>query len=316
MRYKKFGKTDMNMSVLTIGTWALGGSADWGSAVKEDCIAAMHAMMDNGVNSVDTAPGYNYGKSEIIVGEAIKGRRDKMYVTTKTALYSKGDEQYFKDGRYDSVISLCETSLKNLQTDYIDLMLIHWPDNNLNTPIEETMRALEDLKKAGKIRYAGVSNFSVEQIKEALAYGELVANEPQYSMVNRTNEDLMLWCYDNGIANMTYGSLGAGILTGAIRELPKFGEGDMRLVFYDFFVEPKFSKVMSLLKVLDEIAAAHNAPVAQVAVNWNAQKDYVQTALCGVRNVQEANENCKGLEWELTSEEMATIDKAIAEKLA
>ena len=151
--------------------------------------------------------------------------------------------------------------------------------------------------------------------KEAEKYGIISASEPPYSMVNRSEEELMRWCYSQNIANMTYGSLGAGILTGAIRELPKFDENDWRLTFYDFFKEPKFSKVMKLLKVLDEIAAGHNAPVAQVAVNWNAQKDFVQTALCGVRNEHEANENCRGFEWSLSEEEMAVIDKAIEEYL-
>lgn len=131
-------------------------------------------------------------------------------------------------------------------------------------------------------------------------------------MVNRSQEDLLKWVAEKSMANMTYGSLGAGILTGAIREIPNFAPDDMRLTFYDFFKEPKFSKVMDLLKVLDDIAAGHNAPAAQVAINWSTQKDYVTTALCGVRNASEAEENCKGFEWQLSEEEMNTIDSAIS----
>lgn len=312
MRYKQFGNTDMNVSALTVGTWAIGG-ANWGDVDKEDSIRAIHAMLDNGVNMIDTAPAYNFGNSERVVGEAIKGRRDKVYVTTKTAVYNTKEIPFIKDGRKDTVIWLCEESLKNLQTDYIDLMIVHWPDIEHNAPFSETMEALELLKKQGKIRYFGVSNFDQAQIEEIRQYGDISALQPPYSMVNRTQEELMKWTAANGIANMTYGSLGAGILTGAIRELPDFAPDDMRLTFYDFFKEPKFSKVMELLKVMDEIAAGHNAPVAQVAVNWNSQKDFVNTSLCGVRNAAEAIENCQGFEWSLSDEEIRTLDSKIDE---
>lgn len=314
MRYKQFGNTDLNVSALTVGTWAIGG-ANWGAVNKQDSIKAIHAMLDNGVNSIDTAPGYNFGESERVVGEALKGRRDKVYITTKTAVYNDEKEGFIKDGRKQTVFRLCEESLVNLQTDYIDLMVIYWPDVNYNTPIEETMDALNELKKAGKIRYIGVSNFDKEQIEEASKYGVISAFQPPYSMVDRSQEELMKWTCANGIANMTYGSLGAGILTGAIRELPDFAPDDMRFVFYDFFKEPKFSKVMQLLKVLDEIAANHNAPVAQVAVDWNSQKEFVHTSLCGVRNEKEAVENCRGFEWSLSPEEMQIIDNAIIQYL-
>jgi aryl-alcohol dehydrogenase-like predicted oxidoreductase len=310
MKYKQFGNTDMNVSALTVGTWAIGG-ANWGDVNKQDSIKAIRTMLDCGVNSIDTAPGYNFGESERIVGEAIKGRRDNVYITTKTGVYNDKKEGFVKDCRKETVLRLCDESLKNLQTDYIDLMIIHWPDINYNTPFSETMYALNSLKKAGKIRYIGVSNFDKEQITEVRKFGDVVAIQPPYSMVNRSQEELMKWTSANGMANMTYGSLGAGILTGAIRELPNLAPDDMRFVFYDFFKEPKFSKVMQLLKVLDIVAAERNATVAQVAVHWNSQKDFVNTSLCGVRNAEEAIENCKGFEWNLSDEEMKMIDKAI-----
>lgn len=314
MRYKKFGSTGVDVSALTIGTWAIGG-ANWGDVNKKDSIDAIHAMLDCGVNSIDTAPAYNFGESERVVGEALVGRRDKVFITTKTAVYNTKEQPFVKDGRRESVLRLCDESLKNLRTDYIDLMIIHWPDIEHNAPFAETMGALEDLKKAGKIRFIGVSNFDQKQIEEVRKYGDVVALQPPYSMVNRSAEELMKWTASQGMANMCYGSLGAGILTGAIRKLPNFAPDDMRLVFYDFFKEPRFSQVMKLLTVLDEIAKAHNAPVAQVTVNWNAQKDFVSTALSGVRNAEEAIENCRGFEWSLSDEEMAMIDKAIEEYL-
>lgn len=310
MRYKPFGSTGVEVSALSVGTWAIGG-ANWGAVDKSESIKAIHAMLDNGVNSIDTAPAYNFGESERVVGEALQGRRDKVFLTTKTAVYNTREQPFVKDGRRESVLRLCDESLKNLRTDYIDLMVIHWPDIEHNAPFEETMGALQELKQVGKIRFVGVSNFDQSQIEEARRYGSVDAFQPPYSMVNRTAEELMKWTAGLGMANMTYGSLGAGILTGAIRTLPNFAPDDMRLVFYDFFQEPKFSRIMELLKVLDEVAAAHNAPVAQVAVNWNAQKDFVSTSLCGVRSAQEANENCSGFLWSLTPDEMDMIDKAI-----
>lgn len=314
MRYKEFGSTGIKVSALAVGTWAIGG-ANWGDVNKADSIKAIHAMLDNGVNLIDTAPSYNFGESERVVGEAIKDRREKVFLTTKTGVYNTKEVPFVKDARRETVLRLCDESLKNLQTDYIDLLLIHWPDIEHNAPFEETMGAFDELKKAGKIRYVGLSNFDQAQIEDIRQYGEIVALQPPYSMVNRSQENLMKWVAANGMANMTYGSLGAGILTGAIRKLPNFAPDDMRLSFYDFFKEPKFSKVMQLLEVLDEIAAGHNAPVAQVAINWSTQKDYVTTALCGVRNVNEANENCAGFTWELTEEEIQTIDDAIARYL-
>lgn len=314
MRYRKFGNTEMNVSELAVGTWAIGG-ANWGAVDKKDSIDAIHAMLDHGVNMIDTAPAYNFGESERIVGEAIKGRRDKLYVVTKTAVYNSKEQPFVKDGRKECVLRLCEESLRNLGTDSIDLMIIHWPDIEHNAPLEETMGALALLKSQGKIRHIGVSNFDKGLIEEAKQYGEVCALQPQFSMVNRANEELMTWAHSNGIANMTYGSLGAGILTGAIRELPAFAPDDMRLNFYDFFQEPKFSKVMELLKVLDLIAAAHHATVAQVAINWNAQKDFVNTSLCGVRNRREAIENCGGFDWRLMDEEVRMIDDALVKQL-
>ena len=187
MRYKQFGATDMNVSALTVGTWAIGG-ANWGEVNKSDSIRAIHAMLDCGVNSIDTAPGYNFGESERVVGEALEGRRDKIYITTKTGVYNDEKEGFVKDARKETVFRLCEESLRNLRTDYIDLMVIHWPDIQHNTPFEETMEALNTLKRQGKIRYIGVSNFEQEQIEEIRKYGQIDAFQPPYSMVNRSQE--------------------------------------------------------------------------------------------------------------------------------
>lgn len=311
MRYKQFRNAGVSVSALAVGTWAIGGQK-YGQVNREDSIRAIRTMIDHGVNLVDTAPCYGNGASEKIVGEALKGiPRDKILISTKfgliTDVYS-GD--YVKHASYKSVMREVESSLMNLETDYLDFYYVHWPD--VLTPIDETMAALNTLKKQGKIRFIGVSNFSCEQIEAAEQYAQIDVQQPPYSMVNQKFTDLMKWGCEKGIDSMTYGSLGSGILTGAIRTLPEFEPGDMRLTFYDFFAEPVFSKIMEFLKTMDEIAAAHGVPVAQVALNWSTQKDFVGTALCGVRNEREALENCSAFEWSLSEDEITALDQELA----
>ncbi|MBU9726148.1 aldo/keto reductase [Diplocloster modestus] len=312
MRYKRFGKTGLDVSVLTTGTWAIGG-AHWGEVNEVDSIEAIREMTAQGVNLIDTAPGYNAGHSERVVGEAVRSVRDKVYLTTKTAVYTGHDGSYIKDGRAANILRQCDESLKNLGTDYIDIYLIHWPDPKVE--IGESMGAMVKLLDQGKIRHIGVSNFSESQIREAEKYGPVEVIQPPFSMVNRVETDLMRWCARREIGIMTYGSLGAGILTGAIRSMPDFPPEDTRRTFYPYFEEPMFTQIMELLKTLDKAAANHHAPVAQAALNWSIQKDYVHTAIVGVRNEKEAAENCRGMDWELSQEEMAMIDAAIADNL-
>ncbi len=307
MRFKKLGKTDMNVSVITVGTWAIGGSG-WGNVERNTSVAAIRAMIAEGVNSIDTAAVYGDGYSEEIVGEAVKGMRNNLYITTKVAL-AKGVTSIGKVK--DFVTTQCELSLKRLRTDYIDLYLVHWPFDVF--PAQETMHVLNILKEQGKIRNIGVSNFNEQQIQEFEKYGNICALQPPFSLVNQKYEKLMKFAKDRDMGVMTYGSLGAGILSGATRKLPSFDPEDMRLIFYDFFEEPKFSSVMELLKTLDGIGEKHNVPVVQVAINWSIQNPLVDTALLGVSNPQHAKENCAATTWELSNTEISEINQAYAD---
>lgn len=312
MRYKEFKNAGVQVSQLAVGTWATGGQ-NYGKVDRHQAIDAILRMVENGVNLIDTAPCYGNGSAEKIVGEALKKiPREKILISTKFGLtpdiYTRG---YKKDASYKNAMREIQSSLMNLDTEYIDFYFIHWPD--VNTPIGETMAALQEMKRRGYIRYIGVSNFTREQIEEAEQYGKIDVQQPLYSMIDRDFEELMAWGYEKGIDSMTYGSMGAGILSGKIRETPDFDKDDLRLTFYDTYKEPKFSKVMKLLKIMDEIAYGHNVPVGQVALNWSTQKTFVGTALVGVRSIEHADENCRTFDWMLTQEEIDLLDKTIEE---
>lgn len=309
MRYKHVGNAGIDISALAVGTWAIGGQ-QWGDVNEKDSIDAIRAMIDGGVDLVDTAPIYGNGHSEEVVGKALEnGYREKVFLATKFSISNDENGAVINNGSYENAIWECEQSLKRLNTDHIDIYIMHWPDPA--TPVEVTMKALADLKKSGKIRFIGVSNFDRNLIEEAQKVVRIDFLQPPYSMVEESQKELLAWCETQGIGTMTYGSLGAGILTGAIRELPDWDENDFRYTFYDYFKNPKFSKIMELLKVMDKIAQVRNKPLAQIAINWSTQKSYVSTAICGVRDPQQAYENCATFDWELTGEEMELIDSEI-----
>lgn len=318
MRYKKIAGTDIEVSVLGAGTWGIAGDG-YGESNDKDSILALRALLDNGVNLIDTAPSYGVGHSEEVVGQAIKGYdRSKVLLVSKfgvgdtTLRFKNGGSMPCHDGTKENCVYEFEQSLKRLDTDYIDVYLHHNIDPD--TPVEVAGEAMADLKAQGKVRFVGVSNYPVEMMERINKVVKLDFIQPPYSMVDERSKDRLVWAEEHGISCITYGSLGSGILTGAFRTLPTFPRSDPRgRGFYDFWQEPKFSACMKLLSFLDEIAAAHNVPVAQVAINWSAQKSYVTSSLCGVRNEEEARVNCAAYDWSLTEEEMAAIEVKLSE---
>jgi aryl-alcohol dehydrogenase-like predicted oxidoreductase len=266
-------------------------------------------MLELGINLIDTAPVYGSGSAEEVTGEVLKGIRDKVILSTKCGIKLDGPPGARRVATREEIHRGCEASLKRLGTDYIDVVFVHWPDPN--TPLEETMSALNTLKAEGKIRYIGLSNFTVPLLEEAHKHTELDVIQPPFSMVDQSAKEVILWAYKHNIMSATYGSLGAGILGGKIRTLTTFGEGDVRGGFYPFFKEPGFSKVMELLKSIDKISEARNAPHSQVAINWVTQKEFVLTALVGVRTEEHAVENCGAMNWSLNADEMAILDDEV-----
>lgn len=317
MIYHDVKRLGIKVSALAVGTWGVGG-AGWGEVNDSESVEAIRYMLDNGVNLVDTAPVYGLGHSEEIVGEAIKGYRDKIILVSKCGITRKkatgfGKDAPVRDSSKEMIIRQAEDSLQRIGTDYLDVLLIHWPD--VNTPFEDTVEGLEQLKKDGKIRFAGICNFEADQIRQFYNLGGLDFAQYHFSMVENKWSDILHEYHEKGIATMAYGPLGGGILTGAFRDLPDFASDDMRLNFYPFFREPMFSKCQELLKVMDEVAAAHSVEVSQVAVNWACNHPDITTALCGVTKVRHARSNIEALNWELTQDERKLLDDAAAKAL-
>ena len=315
MRYKPFGNTGMQVSEMALGTWGIGG-AGWDDHPEDSRLEAIRTAVDCGVNLIDTAPAYNAGAAERHVGKVLKdlGLRQKMIITTKCGTEFQGGA-YVRDCSPEAVVRECESSLRNLQTDYIDLYLIHWPDGK--TPFSETMDALSRLKRQGKILHIGVSNFTREQMKEAGQDGLIEAYQAQHSMVFPNNEAAMAWASGQGMGVMAYGALGGGILTGAIRERREYAPGDSRSRFYQHFREPMFSRIMELLEEMDRLSETRGGtPLAQLALNWSAGKPFVSTCVAGAQTGRKVRENAAAFDWSLTPGERERLDQAIARCLS
>lgn len=327
MRYKHFKNANVDVSQFAVGTWGIGEMERYGfvpkgastkefTAARNNAIESIQAAIDGGVNLIDTAPCYGNGRSEIIVGEAIRDfKREDILIATKFSLVPNAARPAQRGGRdagYKNIMREVATSLSLLGTDYIDFYFVHWPD--LNTDIAETMSALNVLKKRGLIRYIGLSNHSIEQIKAAQEWGQVDVIQPPYSMLDRGAEELMKWSYENGIDSLTYGSLGSGLLTGAIRKQSDIISGGIQSGFYGkLYKDETFAKFQELLALMDKIGAEHGKPVAQVAINWSTQQEFVGTALCGIANAAQAKENCATFDWALSDEEMALLNAKLAE---
>lgn len=311
----RFGRTEMMVTPLTLGTWGIGG-AGWDPNSDETRLDAIAAAVECGINFIDTAPAYNAGAAERYIGKALedmgKRVRNKVFIATKCA-NAFIDGQYVRSGRGDLILKQCEESLRNLRTDYIDLMIVHWPDPVV--PYEETFGALNRLKEEGSVRHIGVSNFSQEELLRALQCADVEALQLQFSMVNQDNIEVLRWAHDHDLGVMTYGSLGGGILTGRYRTLKTYETMDNRNRFYPYFREPLFSRVMELLDVMQPVADRHGVTLAQVAINWSRQKSFVDTSIFGAQTRERILSNVSCLDWSLTEEEIQTLDRAILEKL-
>jgi len=322
MDYKKLGASNVNVSVITYGAWAIGGTM-WGGSDEDDAVKSIHASIDAGITSIDTAPIYGYGKSEELVARAISGKRDKVQILTKFGLRWDSDEgEYFfelneggkttkiyRNAKKKSIIAECEASLKRLKTDHIDLYQCHWRDNT--TDLSETMEALAQLMKEGKILAAGVSNFTAQEIEASNKIVPIASDQPPYSMVLRDIEkDVLPFCRDNNVGVIVYSPLQRGLLTGKFKPDHKFAPGDHRANQPHF--QPAYIKrVNEFLEQLKPIATEHDTTLGNLVLAWTIAQPGVTAALVGARDAAQASENARAASLKLSAANMQKIDSLL-----
>lgn len=325
MIYRDIANSDIKISAVVFGAWAIGGWM-WGGTDIENSINAIHKSFDLGVTTIDTAAIYGFGLSEEIVAKAINGKRDKFQILTKCGIrwdLKKGTHYFntidndgnsidiYKYSGKESIIEECEKSLKRLKTDYIDLFQIHWPD--ITTPIEESLEAFSELIQKGKIRAGGVSNFNIDQMQKAEKVFKLSSNQIPFSMINRINDnDVIPYCSINNISILAYSPMQRGLLTGKITEDYKFPKGDHRAESH-FFKKENIKKTNAFLDKIKYIAKEKNITLGQLVINWTIQKEGITAALVGARNPKQAEENAKACDFMLTKDEINIINKFLSE---
>lgn len=322
MLLRKLGRSNISASAVGLGTWAIGGWM-WGGTDEAAAIAAIQAAIDDGVTLIDTAPAYGMGRSEEIVGQAIKGRRDKVVLATKCGLvwhvqkgnyfFSQQDKPVHRHLGRESIRHEVEESLRRLGTDYIDHYITHWQDPT--TPISETMAALEELKAEGKIRSIGASNCSVDDVRTYVSAGQLDAVQEEYSMVKRQLEQTLLpLCIETSVSVLSYSTLALGLLAGRIAPERAFTGDDLRKE------NPRFSqanrvKVNAFMDDIQPVADQHGAKLAQVVIAWSLAQPGITFSLCGARNPAQARENAAAGRLRLSTSDLAAIDTAISKHL-
>lgn len=323
MEYRQLGKSELKVSPIIFGAWAIGGWM-WGGSEEKEAIEAIHTSIDGGATTIDTAAVYGYGRSEEIVGKAIKGKRDKVQVLTKYGLRwdstegehffdwedADGLKKIYRNARKESIIRECENSLRRLQIECIDLYQCHWRDPS--TPIEETMEAMQQLLKEGKIKAAGVSNFNRQDIERANSLCPIASNQPPYSMVLRDIEkDILPYCRDHKIGVIVYSPLQRGLLTGKFKPDVQFKAGDHR-ANQSHFQPENIKRTNAFLERIKPIADAHGATLGQLVIAWTIAQSGVTAALVGARDAEQTRENLKAQELRLSAEELAEIAKQLS----
>ena len=320
MPFVKLGNSDLEVSEICFGAWAIGGWM-WGGTDEAAALRALDAAIDTGVTSIDTAAVYGFGLSEEIVGKAIQGKRDKVQIMTKYGLRwddTSGDFYFATKhndgtpvnihsyGGKESIIKECEDSLRRLKTDYIDLYQQHWPDKT--TPVEESMEALEQLIKQGKVRAVGGSNYSVEDMARAHAIVPQASNQVPYSMVRREIEDeIVPHCLTNNIGIVVYSPMQRGILSGKIKPGHQFKPGDSR-PDTPYYKPENVKRINDFLDRIKPVADGKGVNLAQLVLRWTLQMPGVSTVLAGIRNEEQLKENAVAMQFELSREEMDTIN--------
>ena len=319
METRQLGNSDLRITRLGVGAWALGGSGWFGSMgpqKEDDSVPAIHAALDRGLNWIDTAALYGLGHSEEVVARALRGRTPRPYVFTKCERVWDENRNVGASLKADSIRRECEGSLRRLEVDVIDLYQIHWPEPDAD--IEEGWTELARLQQEGKVRYIGVSNFSVAQMKRAQAIAPITSLQPPYSIVTRDIEkEILPYCQANNIGVIIYSPMSAGLLTGSMtrERVANFLPEDWRRNMPNF-KEPLLSRNLRLVEHLREIGKRRGHSPGEVAIAWTLHHPAVTGAIVGFRNPQQMSGIIGALEFRLTPQEMAEIEQALKTEAA
>jgi aryl-alcohol dehydrogenase-like predicted oxidoreductase len=322
MQTRQLGNSDLKITPVGYGAWAIGGSGwqfAWGSQNDNDSVAAIHRSLELGVNWIDTAAIYGLGHSEEVVARALKEwSGPKPYVFTKCGLIGDKDGNPQKILKADSIRREVEASLRRLQVDVIDLYQIHWPPDPDSPDLEEAWWAMAALKRQGKVRWIGVSNFNVQQMKRAKAIAPITSLQPPYSLVHReVEEDILPFCLREGIGVIVYSPMASGLLTGAMTRdrAAKLPKDDWRRGSPDF-TEPNLTRNLELVERLREIAKRHGRTPGEVAIAWTLHNPAVTGAIVGARNARQADGVMRAGDLKLSDKEVNEIEEFLAETAA
>lgn len=322
MKYRKVGRIDEKFSVIGYGCWPLSGKGAWDNYTDKDAIGSVKKAIELGVNYFDVAPVYGLGHAEIILGKSIKGvDREKILIGSKCGLVWDDNNNVKNDLTEKSLMKEIDDTLRRLQTEYIDIYQIHWPDPN--TPIGETMEALMKIKNIGKVKHIGVCNFSVDSTKEAMKYGEIDSQQNLYNMIDRnsdhyhfvpldyrTEDEVLPFCRENEQAFFPYSPLLQGLLTGRFKETGNFSKNDVRKDNPQLKGD-KLIRNLNIVNELQKLAKEIGKPMNELALNWLIKNDAVTSIIAGASNAKQVEENIKATEWELTDDMMERINKIL-----
>lgn len=302
MKTRPLGESEIQITPIIMGTWQA-GKRMWVGIEDAETIKAIRAAYENGITTIDTAEVYGEGHSERIIAEALSDVRDRVVYASKV---------FANHLKFELVLEACHRSLQNLQTDYLDLYQIHWPSGTWNSdvvPIKETMSALNQLKKEGKIRAIGVSNFSRSQLEEAQQYGRIESVQPPYSLFWRQVEkDLQPYCVEHNISILAYSSLAQGFLTGKFGLDHQFAEGDHRAKNKLFSNKENYQRVQKALDRLRPIADRYGCSLANLSLAWLIAQPQTN-AIVGARNAQQTIANAQASKVQISAEDLTEIDQ-------
>ena len=315
MQYRNFGSSDLVTSVIGFGGWPM-GRGHYGAFDEDEVVRAIHAAIDSGITLFDTAAVYGWGEGERLLGKALEGKRDRVVLVSKGGLqWSEPGAASERDSSREHLTNGLEESLRNLNTEYLDLYLIHWPDES--RPFSEPMEAFVQFQREGKIKHGGVSNFSAAQMRESLDNFPIVCDQVGYHLFDfRPESEIFPFCEGRGVGVMAYGSLAHGLLTGTMTPDTTFAEDDWRRSLRAFgqplFEGETFLENLEKVEDLKEIAAESGRTVAQLALAWVISNPVVSVALVGARRPEEIVENVAAADWAMTQEESEAIRAVVA----